>query len=344
MTIYPLVANEVDRKTLRERLETIVLHHLIEYFCSFILRGCRFIGKVLFMWLLLALLSAFFLGLYDVSKKVSLKNNAVLPVIWTSIAFSTLLLLPFFIISRVSPQTLEGTLFFVPEIDLKTHLQIFLKSVIVLISWIFAYFALKNLPLTIASPLKATQPIWTVLGGVLILGERLDTMQIVGVSITLLSFLAFSVVGRKEGISFIHNKWIWCALIGIFAGTASALYDKFLMVDNNHMAVLSYYTFYQLIVMGVLTMILWFPQRKKSTPFKFKWTIILISLFLISADFIYFYALSLPDALISVVSPIRRSGVIIPFLFGAIFLKDKNIKLKAFCLLGVLAGVICLLL
>lgn len=296
------------------------------------------------MWLILALCSAVLLGMYDVCKKLSLKDNPVLPVLWSSIAFSSLLLLPFLLLSRFLPETIIDTPFYVPTIDLHSHLLIFIKSLIVLTSWIFAYAALKHLPITIASPLRATQPIWTVLGGVLILGERLETMQIAGVSITLLSFLAFSFVGRKEGISFTRNKWIWSMLVAILAGTASALYDKFLMRDHNAMAVLTYYTFYQLVVMGIVTMLLWFPKRKESTPFKFRPTIFLISLFLLSADFLYFYALSMPDALISVVSPIRRSGVIIPFLFGALFMKEKNIKYKVICLLGVLTGILCLFL
>ena len=296
------------------------------------------------MWLFLGLASAFLLGTYDICKKISVQNNAVIPVLWGSIAISSLLLLPFLIISRVEPSLLENTIFFVPEIDLRTHFLIFLKSVIVLISWIFAYFALKNLPITIVTPIRSTQPIWTVLGGVLIFGEQLSTLQIAGVAITLFSFFMFSVVGKKEGISFVHNKWIGFIILATLAGTCSALYDKYLMLQHNHMAVLTYYTLYQVGVMGAVLLLLWYPQRKKTTPFQFRWSILLISLFLISADFIYFYALSMPDSLISILSPIRRSGVIIPFLYGAIVMRDKNIKQKIWCLIGVLLGIVCLFL
>ena len=296
------------------------------------------------MWLFLGLASAVLLGTYDICKKVSLQGNAVIPVLWASIVASSLLLLPFLIVSRTAPSLLADTIFFVPEIDLHTHLLIFLKSCIVLVSWIFAYFALKNLPITIVTPIRSTQPIWTVLGGVLIFGEQLSTLQMTGVAITLFSFFMFSVVGKKEGISFTSNKWIGCIVLATLAGTCSALYDKYLMMQNNHMAVLTYYTLYQVGVMGVVLLVLWYPQRKKSTPFQFRWSIVLISIFLISADFIYFYALSMPDSLISVLSPIRRSGVIVPFLYGAVVMRDKNIKQKIWCLVGVLLGIVCLFL
>lgn len=296
------------------------------------------------MWLFLGLLSAFLLGTYDIWKKVSLQNNAVVPVLFASVSISGLLLVPFIIVSRVAPEWMEGTIFFVPAIDLRSHLLLFLKAAIVLTSWLLAYFALKNLPITIVTPIRSTQPIWTVLGGVLIFGEQLNTTQVMGVVITLFSFILFSMVGKKEGISFRHNKWIWCIVAATLTGTASALFDKYLMMDINHMAVLSYYMLYQVPLIALVTLILWYPNRKKTTSFQFRGSIILISVFLVAADFVYFYALSMPDSLISVLSPIRRSGVIIPFLYGAIVMGDKNIKPKILCLLGVLLGIVCLFL
>jgi transporter family protein len=64
--------------------------------------------------------------------------------------------------------------------------------------------------------------------------------------------------------------------------------------------------------------------------------------FLILADFVYFKALSMDDALISVVSTIRRSGAVVPFAYGALFLHEKNLKVKTVLLCGVLTGVFLL--
>jgi len=94
--------------------------------------------------------------------------------------------------------------------------------------------------------------------------------------------------------------------------------------------------------MGIITLFLWAPTRRKTTQFQFKWAIFFISLFLVIADFVYFYALSLPGSMISVVSTIRRSGVIVPFLYGAFVMHDKNIKLKVIDLVGVLVGMFLL--
>jgi bacterial/archaeal transporter family protein len=296
------------------------------------------------MWLFLALISALLLGFYEVFKKVSLDNNAVIPVIFVSILFSCLILVPFLILSEFFPELMKASIFFVPRVDFHAHLLFILKAVIVLTSWIFAYFAMKHLPLSLSSPIKATQPVWTVVGAMLIFGETLNGFQAAGVGITLLSFIMFSVVGKKEGISLKTNKWFWFIVMATLTGALSGLYDKYLMNKFDVMSVQVYYTFYQGIIMGFITLFLWAPTRKKTTPFQFKWAIAFISVFLVTADFVYFYALTLSDSMISVVSTIRRSGVVVPFLYGAFILHDKNIKLKIVDLIGVLIGMVLLFL
>ena len=294
------------------------------------------------MWLILAFISAILLGSYEVFKKVSLEKNAVIPVILVSILFSCLIVAPFLLISEFFPDLLKSGIFFVPRVDFHTHLLFVLKAVIVLTSWLFAYFALKHLPISLASPIKATQPVWTVIGAMLIFGEKLNGFQAAGVGLTIISFFMFSVVGKKEGISFKTNKWFWFIIMATLTGALSGLYDKYLLNKFNPMSVQVYYTFYQAIIMGIITLFLWAPTRERTTPFKFKWAIAFISLFLVIADFVYFYALSLPGSMISVVSIIRRSGVIVPFLYGAIILHDKNMKLKIVDLIGVLIGMFLL--
>ncbi|HLP04225.1 MAG TPA: DMT family transporter [Paludibacter sp.] len=290
------------------------------------------------MWLILAFISAILLGSYEVFKKVSLEKNAVIPVIFVSILFSCLTLTPFLILSEFLPGTLRGTIFFVPRVDFHAHMLFVLKATIVLTSWLFAYFALKHLPISLASPIKATQPMWTVLGALLIFGEKLNGYQAAGIGVTLVSFFLFSVIGKREGISMRTNKWFWFIVMATLTGALSGLYDKYLMNKYDVMSVQVYYTFYQAIIMGLITVFLWYPTRKATTPFRFKWAIFWISTFLVTADFVYFYALTLPGSMISIVSTIRRSGVIVPFLYGAMVLHDKNIKLKMIDLIGVLIG------
>ena len=288
------------------------------------------------MWVALAFTSAALLGCYDFFKKVSLKNNAVIPVLFLNTLFSALLFLPFIVLSRTG-NIGEGMLY-VPQADLQSHLYLVLKAVIVLSSWICGYFAMKHLPITIVAPIQATRPVMVLLGALLIFGEQLNLYQWIGVLIALASFILLSKSGKREGIDFVRNRWVAFVIAAAMLGAVSALYDKYLMSFLNPMLVQSWFNLYQAIMMAAVTALLWWPIRKNSTPFQWRWSILLISLFLGVADFCYFSALAEEDALIAVVSMIRRGSVIVSFTFGAIILREKNLKNKAIDLLLILIG------
>ncbi len=290
------------------------------------------------MWLMLAFASALFLGLYDVEKKRGLENNAVIPVLFLNTVFCSLFFLPVLLISRLAPSWLEGSLFFVSEVSFETHLYILLKSFIVLVSWGTAYVAIKHLPITIVGPIKSMQPGLVLLGALLLFNEQLNGWQFAGIAVSLFCFFLYSLVGRKEGISFLTNKWIWWLFVAVITGAMSGLYDKYLMGRFDRMAVQVWYTIYQIGMMLPVLFLMWYPQRKHSTPFQFRWSIVLIAVFLCISDFLYFYALSVPDSMVSVVSVVRRSAIVVSFLSGVYLFKDKNIRVKAYILVGVLIG------
>lgn len=293
------------------------------------------------MWLALAFLSAALLGLYDVSKKQALRGNAVIPVLFLNTLFSSFLFLPFIVISARTTM-LDGTMFHVPICGWEVHKYILLKSFIVLGSWIFGYFGMKHLPITIVGPINATRPVMVLLGALLIFGERLNTCQWIGVLLAIASIILLSRSGKKEGIDFSHNRWIFFVALASLLGAVSALYDKFLMRSFDSMVVQSWFTLYQCLIMGVVLLVLWYPKRNDSTPFHWSWAIPFISLFLCVADFAYFTSLSIEGSLIAVVSMVRRGSVLVSFLCGALFFREKNLRSKAFDLLLVLLGMLFL--
>ncbi len=301
------------------------------------------------MWLLLAFLSAVLLGFYDVFKKRSLDNNAVIPVLFLNTFFSSLIFLPFIFFSLPESSSLEGSIFYVPTVGWEVHKYVLLKSVIVLSSWTFGYFGMKHLPITIVGPINATRPVMVLIGALLVFGERLNLYQWIGVMLAVISFFMLSKSGKKEGIDFTHDKYIYFVVLASLLGAISGLYDKYLMapvseggIGLDRMVVQSWYNIYQLFMMGVVMMLIWYPKRNTTTAFHWNWCIILISVFLSAADFVYFYALSLDGAMISIVSMIRRGSVIVSFLCGAMFFREKNLKSKALDLVLVLIGMIFL--
>ena len=276
------------------------------------------------MWLTLSLLSALFLGLNEVAKKSALNSNAVIPVLAVSIWISALLFLPLQISSMAAPAWIRESAFYIPPVSAEAHWGIVLKAVIVLGSWIFGFFATKHLPLTISASIKATRPAFVVLGAVLIFGERLDATRWTGVAVVLGALAALS---------------LWFLIASTLLGAASALWDKFLIARYDRLAVQAYTCYYQSLMMIAIVMTMWYPSRKRSTPFRWRWSIFLSAVLLTAADFLYFYALSDPQALLSVVSTIRRSGVVVTFVAGALMFRERQIGTKAALLAVVLGGV-----
>ena len=300
------------------------------------------------MWLFFAFMSAVLLGCYDSFKKQALKGNAVIPVLFLNTLFSSLIFLPFIIMSRAGT-TLDGTALYVASGGWEVHRYVVLKAVIVLSSWILGYFGMKHLPLTIVGPINATRPVMVLVGALLVFGERLNLWQWMGVALAVASFLLLSRSGKKEGIDFRHDHWIYMIVGAAALGAVSGLYDKYLMapvgeggLGLDRMLVQSWYNIYQCLMMLVMLLLLWWPKHKETTPFHWAWSILGVSLFLSTADFLYFFSLSLPSAMISIVSMIRRGSVVVSFLFGALFFHEKNLRAKAFDLALVLLGMLFL--
>ena len=213
-------------------------------------------------WLLLAFLSATLLGFYDAFKKEALRENAVIPVLFLNTLFSSIIFLPFIILSGQT-EILDNTIFHVASGGWEMHKYIVLKSLIVLSSWVLGYFGMKHLPLTIVGPINATRPVMVLVGALLVFGEHLNGWQWMGVLLAVMSFMMLSRSGKKEGIDFRHNHWIWMIVGAAVLGAISGLYDKYLMapegsggVGLDRMMVQSWYNIYQCGMMLIMLAIL----------------------------------------------------------------------------------------
>lgn len=280
------------------------------------------------MWIYLSLISALLLGLYDVFKKQALKRNGVLWILFGATALSALFL---------SPMLSSGSA--------EHHLMLVAKAVLVSSSWISGLLALRMLPLTTVSTIKASRPMFVVLFSVLLFEERLDVLQWVGVALIMLAIFLLGRSSKKEGIEFKSHKgmiWMW---LSVLTGAASALYDKLILRSLEPLFVQSWGNVYITAVLGILLLIKALREGKEggTGSFRWDWRIVVIAVLITISDALYFFALKDSDALLSVVSMIRRCSVVITFLFGAFMFKEHNIRDKAVYLAILLLGLIMLL-
>jgi transporter family protein len=291
-------------------------------------------------WIFATLISAFFLGCYELFTKQAVRDNAVLPVLFFSNVCSTAVWLLLMGAHALHPAALPACLVVAP-LTPGQHLLLALKSALVAASWTCTYFAVKYLPVSISSPIRATGPLWTLLGALVILAERPTWLQTLGIATALASFVGLSFAGQREGINFRRDKWIGWLVAGTVLNGSSALYDKYLLGQAGFSAatVQAWFSIYLALLFLPLAIgwkRRWWPRHE----FHWRWSIPLLSGALLVADFIYFNALRDPHALISVVASLRRSSMLVAFAGGLLFFGEKYGWQKLPAVLGVLAGIV----
>jgi drug/metabolite transporter (DMT)-like permease len=289
----------------------------------------------------LSLVSALFLGFYDICQKHALRDNPVLPVLLLSTATSACIWSGLLLVGRLAPGALPPGLL-VPPLGALEHGELLLKSAIVASSWCCTYLAVKHLPISLAAPIRATSPLWTLAAALVLLGERPSALQLLGIGTTLLSFFGLSVVGRREGVHFHKNRWVGFMILGTLLAAASGLYDKLLLgkLKLAPATVQAWFSIYLLALFLPLSLLVRRLQGRGATPLQFRLSIPLLAFCLLCADFAYFTALRDPAGLVSLVSSIRRGSTLIAFAAGLFIFKEQNGRQKLGPVLGIVAGIL----
>ncbi len=296
-------------------------------------------------WVFLSLISAFLLGFYDIFKKRTVVGNAIIPVLFYSTMISSLIFLPFVLASQLRPEWFASDFwshFYVEPMTGRQHLLVFGKTAIILISWMFSYSAMKNLPITVVGPVNQLRPAISLLLLFAIFHERLTWMQWTGVVLAIVSFYLMNRSDKLEGIRFKTNKWVYMLLASAVLVALSGVYDKFLLSKEtlSPSTIQAWYTIYDFAMMAVLFFAVWRPQREKQ-PFEWRWGIVAMAVFVSIADVIYLSGLK-QEAAVIVLIPLILYGVrlIVSFVYGAVVFREKNIRSKIIPLLMVIAALV----
>ena len=293
------------------------------------------------MWMYLGLLAALFLGLHNLCKKHAVQGNEVFPVLLGTVSSGFIFIATFYVLAQFYPEYALEHGYNFQKLSWSLHGFIFIKSAIMAGSWVLAYQALKHLPITIVTPIRSAGPFFTFIGAIVIYKESPNAYQWLGFFLIIFSVILYSRIGKKEGLNFKRNKWIFAIIGATFLGASSGLYDKFLIqeLSLNPQTLQFWFCTYTILILLVILSITWFPFPEKRKAFKFRWTIVAVGVLLQAADYFYFKALQDPDALIMLLSAIKRSQIIIAVVIGGLVFKEKNKRQKLVPLIGIMIGV-----
>ena len=286
-------------------------------------------------WALWILASSVFLAFYDLSKKASVRNNAVLPVLLASTVAGAIV--------YVAVLGAAGGIGAAMGISARDLALVGVKSLIVSTSWVLTYCALRTLPITIATPIRASAPAIVFVAAFFLYGEHPTLVQGVGMALVFLGYWMFSWAGKHEGIDFLRSRAVWFAVGGMCMSAMSSLWDKFIL-QRCAIPVEPMQFWFQLGLVAIYALLLCAQRsmRLSRDAFEWRWTIPATGVLLAAADWLYFHGLAIPDVSISVGSLMRRFSVVITFVLGAVFFRERNLKRKGIALAAILSGVILL--
>ncbi len=314
-------------------------------------------------WMLLVLFYGVLKGVREIVKKMALKKNSVIEVLF----FYTFLAFLFVLPQAKNAGGLKGMDYF----------WIALKAFFVFLAWICSFRAIKKMPISLYGVLDLSRVLFATLLGVVVLDETLGTMQTIGlvlVSSGLLllkyrpTFLNFNRKKENTAVpdkgTFIEQKnetiykdspvlqtikpkeesvktiYIVFAFISCIMNALSGLMDKILMKDMTSsqlqfwymLFLVSYYGIYMLISRTKLSRDIW----------KNGW-IWLLSILFVAADKALFIANGMADSRVTIMTLVKQSGCVVTILAGKLIFKEKNVGYKLFCaaiiVLGIVIGV-----
>ena len=284
-------------------------------------------------WTSWVLASSVLLALYDIAKKASVSANAVLPVLLVSTTFG--------FAAYAIGLFAAGHLCAFGEISGTAFSLGLAKSVIVGTSWVFTFCALRTLPITIATPIRASAPALVLHMAIPLYGEMPSARQGIGMAAVFAGYFVFSWAERHEGIDFFRNRAVWCAIAGAVFSAVSSIWDKYVF-QVRALPVEQVQLVFQtgLVAFYALVLALSRALGLGRDRFEWRWTIPLVGIFLAGADWLYFKGLAHPGAPISAASLMRRFSVVLTFLLGARFFHETNLVRKGIALAAIVAGVV----
>ena len=292
-------------------------------------------------WIALGLLAGLVLGTYDFLTKLALKEKTVLEVVFWCSVLGAALWLPFL----YAPAQWSGALRVLglaPQpLDTAQQLALLPKSAMMVATWILSYYSVKFLPLSISAGVRASGPLWTALGAVLLLSESLGWWQWLGLAVSMGSYYLFSLIGKKEGIHFSRNHWVLCMLAATLLSSANALYDKHILATlQMDLAAVQAYSAVQRGAIALLLLPWVLRDLEVLSMLRRNWAVPAIAFAYVLAEYIYLAAVQQEGALISVISVLRRTNLVMVFVLSTLFFRENYIWRKTLAIAGVLLGIV----
>lgn len=289
------------------------------------------------MWYTLAIISALLSATAAILEKKTLFNIKALNFSFILSVFNIILSIPF--------------LFFVNynTITANSVLVLYGKTVLGAFSFLLVMLAIKNLQISDALPLLVLTPGLVALLAFILLGEKLNYMELLGMVLLLTGTYVLQIKSRQSLLqpfkTAFKNKAYFYVIGAVLLFATTSILDKALLANYKLQPEAFLPMQHLFLAFNFSVMVLVSKQNKSTANIEFRnaWKIILlISVITIAYRYAHIWAVKL--GAVALVLSIKRTSVFFAIVIGGRYFKDQNLLRKSIATMVMIAGAILIIL
>ncbi len=267
------------------------------------------------IWIIYALISAFFTSFRDVFNKFGLKDLDEYIVAWSYRFLSVIFLLPLFFFFQI-PQIKQG--FWVAFL-ISAGSSIFVT--------ILFMRALKTSDLTLTIPILSFVPVFSIIVSFFVLGERIQTLGILGILLTATGSYLLKIEKRKQGLlapikALFEDKGVRYMFIVTLIWSITSSFDKIGTQSSSPF----FWTFSTSLFLAIALLPIMLIKSKNIIKKIWKNSKSLVPAGIGGAYNILFFTLAINSGLVAYTISIKRLSMLISVIVGFIFFKEKDMR------------------
>lgn len=277
-------------------------------------------------WVTYGALAGVVLGLYDFWTKKAMTGRSVLAVVfWSSVFGASAWLLALLPMAQGTPLGVRWD-----DTSWSDQAYILVKGVMMTGSWMLAYYAVRELPMSFAGAMRASGPLWTLLGGALVFQEFLGPLQLIMLGVSVGAYFLLSRIGTQEGIRLTRSLPMGLMLLATVLSALTTVYDKFLLQNLGLHAVnvQAWSAWHRCALSGLA---LAWASGRQAGAWRLRMTvwIPLVGLSWVTAECLNFLALADPAARVATLSVLRRVALIVGFFLSVWLIGERQVRQKS---------------
>lgn len=294
-----------------------------------------------YIWIPLILFYGLCKGIREALKKKAMEKCSVMEVLFFYTFFAFLLTIPF---------SIGHDIF---GIGIRYHLVILLKAFVIFIGWICAMNAMKRLPLSIYCVMDMSRMLFSIVLGIIFLGETLGSLQGIGMVFVLVGVTIVNLRKDKKTGENTTYKAIPLVVVSCLLNAFSAIIDKYTLSQStgkwffgdellNDAQMQFWYMLYLCSFYGIYILARFVFKKEKINVKRCitcPWIYLLSVLFML-ADKAMFIANSNPNSKVVTLTVLQQVSVIVSILLGRIIYKEKHIVYRILCAILIATGIV----